>query len=70
MLSPVEEEREKPEATGTDELFESSFSGTQKENEWKLNDYSDYFNDDDDDDVNDSLRYLLEILGMSEDDNK
>lgn len=71
MLTPVVEQREEPEATRTDELFESSltFSDTQRGNEWKWNDHSDYFNDNEDD-VSDSLRYLLEILGMSDDDNK
>lgn len=71
MLTPVVEQREKPESTRTDELFETSktFNDTQKENEWMWNDYSDYFNDGEGD-ATDSLCYLLEILGMSEDDNK
>lgn len=64
MLTPVTEHRETPRATTTNELFESSstFSNTQEENEWNLNDYSDYFNDD--------VNYLLEILEISEDHNE
>lgn len=64
------EEEETLGATGTAETFESSaiFNDAQKENEWNWNADFDYFNDDQEDGDN-CLNYLLESLGLSRDNN-